>query len=749
VKRIIATLLLVALVSGGLGGLAYAQEDPDNEVSANFGTYWDYDVPGDIFTNGAVVGRESWEAGMYNDGDETGAPVINGGLSLASGLLFDAIYPEPATMGPPLYEWFFGDVPEESWGFGADVGSNSPEVFPVTFTPGFDASRSVDKNHFTEPDIQTLTITLTPREVEVTERFMMTISALEDDLVNPVITSPTTDEEQGIHLDPDGHWLSIDPTGLELNTTYTYYVTIEVTPKVAEVEFMPWVYVRWFENLASGTAVGSSVSYPAGEVSTWTLSATGSYEWHWFEFRVTGVSFEAYSIEIEEPLNRVFAHFNTMCQYDVTGDSFTNTEVTGWRWWWATLHNPEDETGAPITGLNLSLDTELALDNFWAFNGDLETEGPPVYEWSFDDVAEGEPWPYLPHVGVQCWGSPHPFPVTFTPGFNASRSVDRTEFLQSEGTQTQTLTISLTPLEQELAEINVQVPTWLCQGLVDAVINPPTGEGEFDFAMTPDGQTLWIWPMGQELGEEWTTTVTIEVTPKVGKVAFMPYVHTGWFENLTSGYVEGNSVSYLAGNPADGIGTWTWSAIGSYIWDWNESVERFVVLGGLCEDITELAPHEPMTGDKLVATGEFGSIQGIVQTDIHVFFTNPDCVSEITIDRVSIIRDDGGVLYEGPLSGLNYFYGPYVGDVLGPHQTAAFSLRRSLPDGNGGWLSEQDALAMPLHTYTVEIFYSVSKRRGLPLIGRVTQLSASPGNELESVGMLQMVNMEQRLKPRK
>jgi branched-chain amino acid transport system substrate-binding protein len=290
VKRIIAVLLVVVFITAGLGGVAYADEEPANEVYANFGNYWVYDVPGDTFTDGEVTGTENWHVDLNNKVDETGASVAAVAMSLASELEFDISDPALVTMGPPLYEWFFGDVLEGSEAY-AIVGIGMPGVFPVTFTPGFDASRTVDETYFTGPGVQTLTITLTPRET--TERFLVYISALEDNLVNPVIISHTGGGE--IHFDPDGHWLEIHPTGLELDTTYTYCITIEVTPKVAEVEFMPMVYLQWDEGQTSGTTVGSSGTYPVDGVGTWTLSAEGSYEWLWGEYLVKGVSFEAYS----------------------------------------------------------------------------------------------------------------------------------------------------------------------------------------------------------------------------------------------------------------------------------------------------------------------------------------------------------------------------------------------------------------------------------------------------------------------
>ncbi len=175
--------------------------------------------------------------------------------------------------------WSFGEVPpgtghEVYVGFGS---LDSPGVVPVTFTPGFDASRSADKTEFSAPGIQILTITVTPREA--TEQFGILIFADENDLVNPVITSPTSGD--GIELRQEGHQLVISPAGLALNTTWTITVTIQVTPKVPEVEYLPFVGIGWREPVASGTASGNSFSLPVADMGTWTVNAEGDYVWNW------------------------------------------------------------------------------------------------------------------------------------------------------------------------------------------------------------------------------------------------------------------------------------------------------------------------------------------------------------------------------------------------------------------------------------------------------------------------------------
>ena len=265
-------------------------ETTNNHIGVCFETRWEYQSLEDTFTNKEVSGSKHWFTMMSNEKDETEAAVTEIILTLESEQQFDWSDKENRIKtGPPIYEWAFGNVPQV-----ADlpqettkvhVGFDRPGPLPVTFRPGFDASRKADKTEFSEPGIQVLTITLTPR-VE-TEQFTIWVSAWENNLVNAVIVSPTSDEEQGIWLDPDGRWLDIWPTDLQLGTTWTVTVKIEVTPKVPNVEFMPSVNIHCLDEVTSGTDMGSSISHLAGEpeekLGTWTWKADGSYVWNWGE----------------------------------------------------------------------------------------------------------------------------------------------------------------------------------------------------------------------------------------------------------------------------------------------------------------------------------------------------------------------------------------------------------------------------------------------------------------------------------
>ncbi len=143
--------------------------------------------------------------------------------------------------------------------------------------------------------------------------------------------------------------------------------------------------------------------------------------------------------------------------------------------------------------------------------------------------------------------------------------------------------------------------------------------------------------------------------------------------------------------------------------------------------------HEPMTGQKLVGYGFYGTLPlEDDNADIHTMFvfTNPDCVNEITIDRVFILAFNGEVLHEVALPGDE--------GIIEPHEVSAVELH--------DYIDPQE----PIMPVTVEIFWTGDDNKGLPLIGWTQtgyMLFDEGGNLLEvTVGENQMVNMEQELK---
>ena len=183
-----------------------------------------------------------------------------------------------------------------------------------------------------------------------------------------------------------------------------------------------------------------------------------------------------------------------------------------------------------------------------------------------------------------------------------------------------------------------------------------------------------------------------------------------------------------------------------------------LVIGAVAGGITYAqVEHQPMKGNKLVGTALLGAKEAEpgVTFGFTALFTinNPDCVHDINIERLSIIKDDGSVVYEGDFLQC----GEYVNDPrqpvtsLQPHEQVFIPLDWWMPDGIGGWLTSSEVGSQDMRGYTVEIFWS-GAHKGLEISGSVMQLLATPthdsqGNVVDmaiSSDRILMQNLKQR-----
>lgn len=573
-------LALAASTVPAFAPSALAQQ-AKNGVGTTFTTAWVYESPEDSFTNGQVTGHKWWQVNLRNNEDDTKAPVKQVSLKLDSALSFDNFNSEGlVSSGPPEYEWLYGDIPE--WASAGTYIDSSSETVPVTFTPGFDASRSVDKTEFRKESTQTVTIRLTPRET--VEGFHILVQAEENDMVNPVITSPTSGE--GINLSPDEHSLSIEPKGLELNKEWTVTATVRVTPKVLGLQYMPYVLIGSEETVASGTTSGSTISKPVGDpedgVGTWTWRADGDYEWYWEERLAKRVAWRsvheiteggpAFKVQSGESGNLVYVGFVDSLGYaQNSGDSLANTQVTGHRRWRvAYMENIKDETGEPVRGLRITLDSDITFDAVRDWGALTTKRGPPTYEWTYGDLSED----YTGHtIDANVRLDDYEGLTEFTPGFDVSRSFDKTVFTAPD---TQTITVTVTPREETFDRVMICILTGIDQkaitDLVDVAIVDHSDEGYWE-SCSEDFYAEFRLPRSGipvELNTPITVTATIQVTPKVPEVEYKAQVHVApdyLNAKFDSGTVRGSSFSFT-----DEVGTWTVNAEGDYVWIWDATL---------------------------------------------------------------------------------------------------------------------------------------------------------------------------------
>ena len=289
---------------------------------------------------------------------------------------------------------------------------------------------------------------------------------------------------------------------------------------------------------------------------------------------------------LDDEVNIAEVNYSSWGFYTAPEDTFANREVTGITWWKAELWNRPDTTEEPIASPELSLDSDLPLDwaSFSSTNTTLVAEGPPTYEWAFggfDGLSQGASSTMFVHPTNPA----DDVPTSFTPGFNVSVSVDRVEFLQSEGEhQEQTLTITVQKVDPDayfILVVSSDVTLFpflpVDEGdLVEAVMIPPFPEWT-DFVF-PGGTGFIMDTMHLPAGDPVTYVLSIEVTPKVPSVEYKPAVLLfSQDEYPEHQSYSGNSHSF----EVDSLGTWTWNAEGQYDWQWRYNESGAVLFPGI------------------------------------------------------------------------------------------------------------------------------------------------------------------------
>lgn len=172
------------------------------------------------------------------------------------------------------------------------------------------------------------------------------------------------------------------------------------------------------------------------------------------------------------------------------------------------------------------------------------------------------------------------------------------------------------------------------------------------------------------------------------------------------------------------------------------------------------AKSESMKGHKLIGLTCVGTQQGEGWEVTFLSFAriqNADCVGEINIERLSIVRWDGPesdppttVVYEGPfLCKADPLSGEPVemNRPMKPYEFWGFDLASCIPDGEDGWCDRDDVLSDPMTRYTVEICWSAKRMVCSPIGGVVIFKCKTIGNGemMEGCYNIPMGNREQRL----
>jgi hypothetical protein len=277
--------------------------------------------------------------------------------------------------------------------------------------------------------------------------------------------------------------------------------------------------------------------------------------------------------------------FGTIFTYNTSGDVFANAEVSGNQVWFSNFTNSQDYSGEPATNVTLTLVTDKTFDRISAPPGlidrgpVLNLTGPPMYRWSAGNVPEFDSTTSGPQVPQNV--SQTSSQATFTPGFDLTRTIDRTVFNE---TGVQTMIVTVTP-RKDLSYFEVIIKP-ISNDHVKTQITFPVTDASQGVFVSPDNSSVSIYSNQKtEAGEAKTFTTKILVTPIDQTVEIIPPVRVATSEEQATGNDSESSCSLAVSD----LGTWTWSADGIYEWFWSENIMKAVVLNGNVRGVN-LAP---------------------------------------------------------------------------------------------------------------------------------------------------------------
>ncbi len=306
---VMAVLLLTVMVAGLFNPAAGVQAETLNRLDVYFGTVAQGTFSGDNFTDQELQGGQSWLTYLMNTRDGSGAKASNVMLSLATSRQINSRIPLPGlqqrgstmvTIGPPVYRWEVGDVPEYNpseavYQFGEQVGLNTG---PVAYTPGFDIVRVIDRTVFESPGLQTIRVTVTPRQKYNSLRLAIYTRA-SSRTVTVKVVSPASDASKRIYVTPEGDTLFMEQGPIPVNTSYTFEAILRVTPGVPKVEFIPETDMQAVTVTPLGIVTAGTVSRVVPALGTWTWTAEGNYEWYTSDLVRKGLTLSGKTQELE------------------------------------------------------------------------------------------------------------------------------------------------------------------------------------------------------------------------------------------------------------------------------------------------------------------------------------------------------------------------------------------------------------------------------------------------------------------
>jgi hypothetical protein len=611
-----------------------------NTVNVDYWYDYVYWFAGDNYDNTQVNGYKVWFSHIGNVNDESNEPVSNATSTLNSAYSLGYQLSDTNFDAESPYIWNFGDVPEDS-SHGIWVSTGEYPALNVDFTPGYCVTRSADQTVFQSDGTQIVTISITPLEYidELWVDFNLTDSS---PLVHPTFidqpdsmrmlrfieNSPTVGKTYTFQANIDVDL--VDETGSiefmpQVNLASRYYTDFSVfngpsiTYNPDELGDWTWSgdgyycwnrYLHFFKSLVMQERINlidpfintvtpktanrgdtldislkglnfdyvDSVSFGDGinlinfsvidsnninaaiQIDTHALSGTRDItmtaEGELFVFPDAFlINTDVASIEFVSARN-----------FGIDGDSFNNELVNGFKFWVSHMGNTADGSGSTMYNLTSTLDS---IYNFLWQEPGAQKPNDKIYNWSFGDIPENGTY------GIAVGGDwENTIFVEYHPGFTASRTVNP-RVLQQNGQQI--FTLDVTPKEQMdqlKIRISVNANTFITPVIIgtDATTVPVHTDSYL-------GPNYWdVYFYNPVVDTEYTlqAVIDIDIADGIGAVEYVPQVDISC---VNSTYLSQQSSSVTC-NPEqlDGLGSWTWSADGDYLWNWFYTFSKGITL---------------------------------------------------------------------------------------------------------------------------------------------------------------------------
>jgi hypothetical protein len=266
-------------------------------ASIEFVSARNFGIDGDIFNNELVNGFKFWSSHIGNTADGSGSTMYN--LTSTLNSVYDFLWQEPGAQehDKTLYNWSFGNVPENGT-YGIAVGGDWDNTIFVDYNPGFTVSRTISPRILQQDGQQVFTLQVTAKEEM--DHLRILISVNPNTLITPIIfETDATDLPESTDSYPGPNRWDVYLHHPQVDTLYTLQavISVDIADGLGAVEYVPQVDIVCVNSTDIPQQKSSSVTCDPEQLDglgSWTWSADGDYLWNWVYTFSKGITLNEY-----------------------------------------------------------------------------------------------------------------------------------------------------------------------------------------------------------------------------------------------------------------------------------------------------------------------------------------------------------------------------------------------------------------------------------------------------------------------